>query len=112
MIVARRLKGIKKIIVTRLPPGHTHEVSLCFLLLIATTKLQYFYKLLKDIDAKFALIWKKMRLTHVGTPEQAKRLFLAALRTVGMDARVIDLFAVPDYAKWFEDSGVMGYVGV
>jgi hypothetical protein len=42
-------KGLcKRVVVTRLPVGHTHE----------------------DIDSLFAKIWKKLRRMHVITPQQ------------------------------------------
>jgi hypothetical protein len=65
-----------KIILTRLPVGHTHE----------------------DIDGLFALIWKKLRDEYIITPSQFSDLIAYSLRK---KARVVvnDVHAVPDYVK-------------
>jgi hypothetical protein len=39
-------KMVRKIVLTRLPPGHTHE----------------------DIDARFGVLWRSMYSQHINTP--------------------------------------------
>ena len=56
LMVARRL--VTKIILTRLPVGHTHE----------------------DVDGKFALIWRRIRDSHVLTPSQYDAAIRQALQ--------------------------------
>lgn len=75
LIIARRVLGIKKIVLSRLPVGHTHE----------------------DIDSKFALIWTHCRQRFVGTPQLAMQFYLEALHRAGLPAFVVDLKAIPDY---------------
>ena len=48
----------ERVILTRLPPGHTHE----------------------DIDAVFALIWKRLRSEFIITPSEFVALICYALR--------------------------------
>jgi hypothetical protein len=55
LLVARRT--FKKVVLARLPVGHTHE----------------------DIDSKFAKIWKAIRNQHVLTPQQYKTAINKAL---------------------------------
>jgi len=71
LLVARGV--CQKIVLTRLPVGHTHE----------------------DIDAKFGVLWKFMRLRHVLTPQQYATDIQDAFP--GMKVYVEDIFAVPDY---------------
>ena len=62
--------------------GHTHE----------------------DIDAVFAHIWKKVQGKHCLTPQAYKRIVEEALMAAGRagkDSQVYDLFAIPDYVKFF-----------
>eukprot|EP01039_Chlorochromonas_danica_P012126 gene12126-13782_t len=77
-------KGLtKKIILSRLPVGHTHE----------------------DIDAVFAHIWKKVQGKHCLTPQAYKRIVEVALTAAGRaerESQVYDLFAIPDYVKYCE----------
>lgn len=69
-------KGLcKRVVVTRLPVGHTHE----------------------DIDSLFAKIWKKLRQMHVITPQQYSTLAKAALYKDGRPVDVKDVFCVPDF---------------
>lgn len=64
----------ERVILTRLPPGHTHE----------------------DIDAVFALIWKRLRTEFIITPSEFVKLICYALRKkVGV--LIKDIFVVPDY---------------
>jgi hypothetical protein len=73
-------KGLcQKVVLTRLPPGHTHE----------------------DIDAKYGVIWKRFRNDHVTTPQSAARKFKEAFKSAsdckGLKVEVTDIFVVPDY---------------
>jgi len=54
LIVVKRL--VKEIIITRLPPGHTHE----------------------DIDAMFGIIWSHFRDMYANSPQEAVCLFKQA----------------------------------
>ena len=76
LLVARGV--CKRVVVTRLPVGHTHE----------------------DIDSLFAKIWKKLRRMHVITPQQYARLAKAALWKDGRPVEVEDVFCVPDYSSF------------
>jgi hypothetical protein len=76
LIIARKL--CKKIVLTRLPVGHTHE----------------------DIDSKFALIWKLIRGKFVITPQQYAAAVSTALTTPRLQCNVHDIFAIPDYDKY------------
>jgi hypothetical protein len=72
----------KKIVLTRLPVGHTHE----------------------DIDAMFGIIWTKFRNAHVPTPQMAALLFSNAYKKSAnqgvLPTQVHDIFAIPDFAKY------------
>ena len=66
------IKLVDKIVVTRLPVGHTHE----------------------DIDARFGNIWTYIREKTVATPQK----YLQALISVWSGekkAKVVDIFATP-----------------
>jgi hypothetical protein len=56
LLVSKRL--VNKIVISRLPVGHTHE----------------------DIDATFALIWEAAKNHNIITPEYYERIILKALR--------------------------------
>jgi hypothetical protein len=71
--------GVKRIFVTRLPPGHTHE----------------------DCDAQFGVIWLATRRKHILTPSEYKRIIEQCLQKSNVE--VIDVFAVPDYAEALRD---------
>jgi hypothetical protein len=75
LLVAKRL--CRKCVLTRLPPGHTHE----------------------DIDAKFGVIWLKFRNMHISSPQEAAALFKEAFLRAdnSMPVNIVDIFAVPDY---------------
>lgn len=74
LLVARNI-GLKKVVLTRLIPGHTHE----------------------DIDGKFARIWVKIRNNSILTPSE----FKDALDKLFVDSRLpfetVDVFALPNY---------------
>ena len=82
LIVAKGI--VRKLIITRLPVGHTHE----------------------DIDSKFAKIWVMLRSQHVATMSAYKDLIIKALSGTGQKANepceVIDIFVVPDYFSLLE----------
>jgi len=65
----------RKIVLTRLPVGHTHE----------------------DIDAIFGKIWKKYREQHILSPQQYMEMIIEALRNRKIPCEVIDVFCTPDY---------------
>lgn len=66
---------------TRLPVGHTHE----------------------DIDAKFALIWVRIKGMHLKTPQVYKRMIEQALGKKGaLPVHVIDLHVIPDFNELLE----------
>ena len=71
------IRGLtKRIVLTRLPVGHTHE----------------------DIDARFALIWKRAQLAHLHTLTQYSAMACSATSVhSAIPSRVVDIYAVPDY---------------
>jgi hypothetical protein len=76
-------KGLcKRVVITRLPVGHTHE----------------------DIDSLFAKIWMKLRLQHVMTPQQFELMVRSALYKKGCPVVVKDIFAVPDFQSFVGDA--------
>lgn len=77
LLVAKRLT--RKIVFTRLPVGHTHE----------------------DIDAIFALIWEFMKNKKVLTPQIYASFVAMACGRKAPEVDIIDLWAVPDYEKYF-----------
>lgn len=68
----------KRVVITRLPVGHTHE----------------------DIDSKFAVIWKRIRNKFILSPIQYLREIEVALTTDRTPCNVHDIFIVPDYAAY------------
>jgi hypothetical protein len=70
----------EKVVLSRLPVGHTHE----------------------DIDGLFALIWKKLRNENIYTPFEFAKLVCIALKRK-VNVRVIDLFCLPDYKQMLKD---------
>jgi hypothetical protein len=71
-------KLCKRIVLTRLIPGHTHE----------------------DIDSKFAIIWKSIRGTHIFTHTQWKKAIKNSLTTENMECHPVDILAIPNYVKY------------
>jgi hypothetical protein len=67
----------KKIVLSRLMVGHTHE----------------------DIDSKFALIWRRIRSAFALTMSHYKKAVESCLSYDGLTSEVIDMFAIPDYDK-------------
>lgn len=78
LLVARRLT--RKIVLTRLLVGHTHE----------------------DIDGIFALIWNRMKVEKSMTPQFFAHLLAKATKTKEKIVEVHDIWAVPDYQKYFK----------
>ena len=78
LLVARRI--VKKIVLTRLPTGHSHE----------------------DIDAVFANIWTYIRSQSILSPQQYKLFILQALKKRDISVHVEDVFAIPDYTAYLE----------
>jgi hypothetical protein len=78
LIIVRGLA--KKVVITRLPVGHTHE----------------------DIDSKFAIIWKRIRNKFVLSPVQYARDIEVALTTDKTPCNVNDIFIVPNYADYIK----------
>lgn len=91
LLVARQVGGIKKIVVTRLPVGHTHEV-------IIIVSLVFNYFITKDCDAKFGNLWRATLRRPILTPQEYEKLVRSVFKKK-KDARieVIDIFICPDY---------------
>jgi hypothetical protein len=73
LLVARGIVR-EKIVLCRLPVGHTHE----------------------DIDAVFALIWQRIKNDFVFTPQQYKLFILQALAKKALVQQVKDVFVLPN----------------
>jgi len=67
---------VDKVVLTRLPVGHTHE----------------------DIDGLFALIWRKLRDEFILTPSEFVKLIQISLRKKVV-VTVVDLMVIPNYNK-------------
>ena len=72
MLVLRGLT--KKVVLTRLPVGHTHE----------------------DIDGRFGVIWLSMRCCHVLSPQEYEQVIKGAFGK-SVPVKVKDIWVVPDY---------------
>jgi hypothetical protein len=81
LLVAKGLT--KKVVMTRLPPGHTHE----------------------DIDAVFGKIWSYLEAKTVYTPQGYKRAIEACLQLRNIEIDVINIMCVPNYKLYMK-----GYV--
>ena len=79
LLVARGLT--KQVIMTRLPPGHTHE----------------------DIDAVFGTIWEHLKGRTIYSPQGYERALYVALRERNVDVKVIDILCVPDYKLYMKE---------
>jgi hypothetical protein len=80
LLVARGI--VKRIYLSRLMVGHTHE----------------------DIDGRFAKIWTRVRNAYVLTVNQYKTNIEEALTREELPCKVIDLFAIPDYDAFIRPS--------
>ena len=81
-LLAVRFGGVRKIIITRLPVGHTHE----------------------DIDGIFGIISKYIVKLHLITPQAYKRAIYDALRRKGsLQYLVVDIWVIPNYCLFFLD---------
>lgn len=79
--VAKQVCGLKKIVYSRLPVGHTHE----------------------DIDGIFGRISKYIYNRHVLTPKAYAKAIEEALKGKGkLDIVVHDLYVIPNYKKYFD----------
>jgi hypothetical protein len=79
LLVAKRLT--RKVVLTRLLVGHTHE----------------------DIDAIFALIWQYLKNKKAMSPQIYAYFVSLACKNKAPEVDVIDLWAVPDYMEYFKD---------
>lgn len=77
LLVAKRLT--RRIVLTRLLVGHTHE----------------------DIDAIFALIWQYLKNKRALTPQMYAILVALACKKKAPKVDVKDIWAVPDYQEYF-----------
>ena len=73
-------KLCKRIELTRLIPGHTHD----------------------DIDSKFAIIWRGIRGTHIFTHGQYECAIEKLLTKDNMKCEVKDILCIPDYVAYLE----------
>jgi hypothetical protein len=73
LLVSKRI--VKEINFCRLPVGHTHE----------------------DIDAAFGVIWEWFKSKIVDDPYSYKSGIETAFGDSNLKAKVVDLFAIPDY---------------
>ena len=73
LLVARKI--VKRVVLSRLMVGHTHE----------------------DIDGRFAKIWTRVRNAFVLTMNQYKSNIEESLAREELPCKVVDLFAIPDY---------------
>ena len=80
LLVARGI--VKRIFLSRLMVGHTHE----------------------DIDGRFAKIWMRVRNAFILTPSQYKYNVEQALTREDLPCKVEDIFAVPDYDAFIRPS--------
>ena len=78
LLVSRRLT--RKVVLTRLPVGHTHE----------------------DIDAIFGKIWKFIDGEAVFTPQGYERALRFAMKQRDVDIHIDDILCVPDYTTYME----------
>jgi hypothetical protein len=77
LLVARGIIS-QKIVLTRLPVGHTHE----------------------DIDAIFALIWELVKNYCCLSPQQYRHIIKEAIKAKESYQEVFDIFAIPDYSRF------------
>jgi hypothetical protein len=78
LLVAKGL--FKRIILTRLMVGHTHE----------------------DIDSVFGVLWKNVRTKFVLTPDEYKKAIEDNLSKPSRPCHVFDIFCIPDYKTLLE----------
>ena len=79
LIIAKRL--IRKLVITRLPVGHTHE----------------------DIDAMFAKVWVHVRLQQIVTMNAYKKRIEEALGSnKNQTIDLVDFFALSDYCLYLK----------
>ena len=79
LLVARGLT--KKVVLSRLPPGHTHE----------------------DIDAVFGKIWKYLAGRAIYTPQGYQRALVESLKSRNIDVTIVNVLCVPDYRLYMKE---------
>ena len=79
LLVARGLT--KKVVLSRLPPGHTHE----------------------DIDAVFGKIWKYLAGRAIYTPQGYQRALVESLKRRNIDVTIVNVLCVPDYRLYMKE---------
>ena len=70
------LKGLtKRVVLTRLPVGHTHEVCpyTAFGLLLSPNEMFAAPLFRQDIDAQFGVLWKRLRGNFIFSPQEQTR---------------------------------------
>ena len=75
LLVAKRVGGLRNLVLTRLPVGHTHE----------------------DIDSIFGVISRWIFKKFIADPQAYEQAIKAALARKGIPVEVIDIFCVPDF---------------
>ena len=78
LLVAKRVGGMRNLILTRLPVGHTHE----------------------DIDSIFGVISRWIYKRFANDPQSYAKEIRAALAKKGIACEVIDIFCVPDFESF------------
>ena len=78
LLVAKRVGGIRQIVLTRLPVGHTHE----------------------DIDSIFGVLSRWIFKNYIKDPQGYERAIKLALSRKGIACEVIDIFVVPDFDRF------------
>ena len=76
----------REVFYTRLPAGHTHE----------------------DIDAAFGVIWSCFYSQPCETLQEHKERIELAFKETCLHAKVIDIYAVPNYQKILEPCIIKG----
>ena len=112
-LMTKRIGGCQKMFVTRLPVGHTHEVSSpskthFFMILFYFFYINYFIKdffntyiFLKDIDGIYGRISQYIYDRHILTPQAYANAIKKALSSESLLVDVIDLYVIPDYKEFF-----------
>jgi hypothetical protein len=75
LLVAKRVGGVRQIVLTRLPVGHTHE----------------------DIDSIFGVLSRWIFKNYIKDPQGYETAIKQALSRKGITSEVIDVFVVPDF---------------
>jgi len=78
LLVAKRVGGLRTLVLTRLPVGHTHE----------------------DIDSIFGVISRWIFKRFIVDPQSYEIAIKHALSKKGIPSEVIDIFCVPDFESF------------